>query len=166
MQDEYIFKLTPTLVLSRTTSVQLTNFLINVINPSLCLSNWTYTYYSCPSAIYHCTKICHFLMILHILRCIIIMKIISHNCRGLPNHPDNIYLQPCVEEILNKNDVDIVCLQETWYSKQDIAILNTLQKNFHGIGLVKPVWTTQMVYVGATFQVEWLSCGDPLRVSC
>ena len=35
---------------------------------------------------------------------------------------------------MNNNDTDIVCLLETWYSKQDLATLNTLHKNFHGIG--------------------------------
>ena len=73
-------------------------------------------------------------MILHIVKYLVIMKIISFNCKGLPNHPDNIYLRPCVEEILNNNDTDIVCLQETWYSKQDLATLNTIHKNFHSIG--------------------------------
>ena len=49
------------------------------------------------------------------------MKIVSFNCRGMPKHPDNMYLRPCVEEILNNNDVYIVCLKETWYSKQDLV---------------------------------------------
>lgn len=37
---------------------------------------------------------------------------------------------------MNNNDTDIVCLQETWYSKQDLATLHTLHKTFHGIGAV------------------------------
>ena len=28
----------------------------------------------------------------------------------------------------------ILCFQETWYSKQDLAVLNNLHPEFHGIG--------------------------------
>lgn len=31
-------------------------------------------------------------------------------------------------------DSDIICLQETWYSKQDIGVLNNLHDNYYGIG--------------------------------
>ena len=66
------------------------------------------------------------------------MRIVSYNCRGLdlPNQHDKLYSRPGVVEILNNNDVDIVCLQETWHchTKQDLASLNNLHRKFHGIG--------------------------------
>ena len=41
---------------------------------------------------------------------------------------------PCVLDILNDDDIDIVCLQETWFSKQDLGSLNMLHSNCHGPG--------------------------------
>ena len=35
-------------------------------------------------------------------------------------------------DILNNSDIDIVCLQETWFSKQDLGSLNTLHADIHG----------------------------------
>ena len=62
------------------------------------------------------------------------MRIVSYNCRSLLNQPDKLYSRPGVVEILNNNDVDILCLQETWRTKQDSAYLNNLHRKFHGIG--------------------------------
>ena len=37
-------------------------------------------------------------------------------------------------DILNNDDIDIVCLQETWFSIQDLGYLNMLHSDFHGTG--------------------------------
>ena len=37
--------------------------------------------------------------------------------------------------IMNEQDVDIICLQETWLSKQELNCLNTLHTDFHGSGV-------------------------------
>ena len=37
--------------------------------------------------------------------------------------------------IMKDQDVDIICLQETWLSKQELNCLNTLHTDFHGSGL-------------------------------
>ena len=34
--------------------------------------------------------------------------------------------------MLNNDDIDIVCLQETWFSKPDLGSLNILHSNCHG----------------------------------
>ena len=62
------------------------------------------------------------------------MKIVSYNCRGLPSSAQKLHHRPSVANILNNPDVDIVCLQETWLSKQDLNCLNTLHVDFHGVG--------------------------------
>ena len=36
--------------------------------------------------------------------------------------------------LLNNPEFHIVCLQETWYSKQDLANINSLHSDFNGIG--------------------------------
>ena len=58
----------------------------------------------------------------------------SYICRGLPNHIDTMYTRTGVLTILNDCNFDIVCLQETWFTKQDLAILNNLHPDFDGIG--------------------------------
>ena len=62
------------------------------------------------------------------------MRVINYNCRGLPNHSNKLYSRPVVKEIFNDKKADIICFQETWYSKQDLAVLNNLHPEFHGIG--------------------------------
>ena len=62
------------------------------------------------------------------------MKVISCNCRGLPNYASKLHHRLCVLDILNNDDIDIVCHQETWFSKQYLGSLNTLHSDFHGIG--------------------------------
>ena len=63
------------------------------------------------------------------------MRIVSYNCRGLPNQPDQLYSRPGVVEIVNNNDVDILCLQETWHTKQDLASLNNLHRKLRRFAL-------------------------------
>ena len=43
------------------------------------------------------------------------LQISSYNCRGLPKTRDNLLLRPDIHDLLDTSD--IVCLQETWYSK-------------------------------------------------
>ena len=62
------------------------------------------------------------------------MKVISCNCRGLPNNASKLHHRLCVLDILNNDDIDIVCLQETWFSKQDLGSLNTLDSDGHDTG--------------------------------
>ena len=42
--------------------------------------------------------------------------------RGLPKDGNSLYLRPDIVTALEKGD--IVCMQETFYSKQDLDILN------------------------------------------
>ena len=57
----------------------------------------------------------------------------SYNVRGLPKDGNSLYLRPDIVALLEKGD--IVCMQETWYSKQDLDILNNLHPNFSGTGV-------------------------------
>ena len=53
--------------------------------------------------------------------------------RGLPKDGSSLYLRPDIVALLEKGD--IVCMQETWYSKQDLDLIHNLHPNFSGTGV-------------------------------
>ena len=57
------------------------------------------------------------------------MRIISYNSRGI-----NTQLRPTLTSVLDDCNGDIICLQETWITKQDLGLLNTVHSDFHGTG--------------------------------
>ena len=62
------------------------------------------------------------------------LKLASYNCRGLPKTRrllDNT--RPNLTALLDGSD--IVCLQETWFSEQSLANLNSLVPEFYGTGV-------------------------------
>jgi exonuclease III len=62
------------------------------------------------------------------------LKLASYNCRGLPRNPSRLFERPCLLNIINDEELDIICLQETWLAKQDLWVLNSLSSNFSGTG--------------------------------
>ena len=62
------------------------------------------------------------------------MKLVSYNCRGLPYDTVKFKSKPFVFKILDNPETDIVCFQETFYTKQDLPFLNCISPNFHGVG--------------------------------
>ena len=58
----------------------------------------------------------------------------SYNCRGLRtgNSAYDRARRQTVSDLLK--DHQIVCLQETWFTKQDLASLNTIYSDYHGVG--------------------------------
>ena len=63
------------------------------------------------------------------------LSICSYNCRGLPKDKNKIPLRPDVLTIFN--NYDIVLIQETWYSRQNLFMLNSLHPSFEGMGVSK-----------------------------
>ena len=59
----------------------------------------------------------------------------SYNCRGLPKSYINMHLRPDLINVFSNSD--IVCLQETWYTKQDLEISNTIMPSFVSVGVAK-----------------------------
>ena len=58
----------------------------------------------------------------------------TYNCRGLPRTRKLLCsTRPDICSLLQQSD--IVCLQETWYAKQNLAGINNLYEGFHGIGV-------------------------------
>ena len=62
------------------------------------------------------------------------LQITTYNCRGLKTGQNqNDYSNRLVLEQLF-TESDIICLQETWLSKQDLDKLNSINPDYHGIG--------------------------------
>ena len=61
-------------------------------------------------------------------------NIISYNCRGLPKCNALLRSRPDLDLVFNGEN-KIVCLQETWYGKQDLEKLNCLTPRYRGIGV-------------------------------
>ena len=59
-------------------------------------------------------------------------KVATYNCRNLPKTRKDLHLRPDIKHLFDNNS--IVCLQETWYSKQELKFLNCLRKDFIGFG--------------------------------
>ena len=61
------------------------------------------------------------------------IRISSYNSRGLPKCNRDLHLR---QDLINVFDnCDICCVQETWYSRQDLASLNSLHGEFNGYGV-------------------------------
>ena len=62
------------------------------------------------------------------------LKVGSYNCRGFPKTPSKLVSKPTIKLLLDNENTDILCLQETFLSKQDLSCLNVIHKDFQGIG--------------------------------
>ena len=62
------------------------------------------------------------------------MKVGSYNCRGFPKTHKKLESKPTIKLLLDNENIDILCLQETFLSKQDLSCLNAIHKDFQGIG--------------------------------
>ena len=102
------------------------------------------------------------------------MRIISYNCRGVNA------IRPCLKSVLDESSTDIICLQETWLTKQDLGSLNSLHNDYIGFGAatvdrcdgpiyghppggVAILWRTDLSPQVETlsFDIDWL-CGIKL----
>ena len=96
------------------------------------------------------------------------MRIISYNCRGLPYNHKDLYKRPTVQMLLNDNDNAIICMQETWFTKQNLANLNTLHPGFLGTGVAtfnsQPSWNEHVSglhKIASNCFIIWHSSGKP-----
>ena len=64
-----------------------------------------------------------------------ILKVISYNCRGFPKTSAKIGEKPTIGMLLQDKSIDIIGLQETFLSKQDLSCLNMVHKDFQGVGV-------------------------------
>ena len=59
------------------------------------------------------------------------LRLVTYNCRGMPRFGKYLYTRHSLQLLFNYYDNDIICLQETWYTKHDLARLNTFHPHFH-----------------------------------
>ena len=62
------------------------------------------------------------------------LNVVSYNCRGFPKTVEKLWEKPTIKHMLDDNSIDIMCLQETFLSKQDLSCLNVIDKDFLGVG--------------------------------
>ena len=62
------------------------------------------------------------------------LKVVSYNCRGLPKMAAKLWEKPTINHLLQDCENDILCFQETFYSKQELSCLNSLHAEFQGVG--------------------------------
>ena len=63
------------------------------------------------------------------------LRVVSYNCRGMPRKSNALCSRPSLHLLLDDTENDIVCVQETWYTKQDLEQLNSLHPAYHGTGV-------------------------------
>lgn len=66
------------------------------------------------------------------------IKVVSYNCRGL--RAEDRARRVVIDQLLDQ--CDVLCLQETFLTKQDLNGLNAINDNF--MGRVSPVWILVM----------------------
>ena len=64
------------------------------------------------------------------------LRLVSFNYRGLPCANNSLYKRPSVQLLLDDTKNDIICVQETWYTK-DLQHLNDVIRIF--MALVFPL---------------------------
>ena len=62
------------------------------------------------------------------------LNVVSYNCRGFPKTAGKLWEKPTIKLMLDDINIDILCLQETFLSKQDLSCLNSIDKDFLGVG--------------------------------
>ena len=62
------------------------------------------------------------------------LNVTSYNCRGFPKTAEKLWEKPSIKLLLDDMSIDIICLQETFLSKQDLSCLNVIDKDFLGVG--------------------------------
>ena len=63
------------------------------------------------------------------------LLISTYNCRGLPKDQTKLVQRPDIKHLFECNH--IIAFQETWLSKQNLKILNSLHSSFDGLGVAK-----------------------------
>ena len=63
------------------------------------------------------------------------LQICTYNCRGLPKDKTKLALRPDISTLFE--NYHVIAFQETWYSKQNLNILNSLHSSYDGVGVAK-----------------------------
>ena len=64
-----------------------------------------------------------------------VFKVASYNCRGLPKDKTKMSLRPDIIDLLESSQ--IIAIQETHYSQQDLKSINSLHESFVGFGVAR-----------------------------
>ena len=98
------------------------------------------------------------------------ISIISYNCRGMPRDTNSLYTRPSLQLLFDDPNNDIICVQETWYTKQDLDHLNNLHSSFHGTGAATIDNRDKFFHghppggVSILWRVEYDKCVTPINI--
>ena len=96
------------------------------------------------------------------------LKVVSYNSRGFPKTPDKLWEKPTIELLLKNEKIDIICLQETFLSKQDLSCLNIVHRDFQGVGASSTDTRDKLITghpyggVAILYRVKHAKCITPL----
>ena len=97
------------------------------------------------------------------------LKVMSYNCRGFPKSPNKLGLKPTISNLLNDVNGDIICLQETFLSKQDLSCLNVIHKDFQGVGASSTDTREKLISghpyggVAIMYRIKYSKCVTPIN---
>ena len=98
------------------------------------------------------------------------IKVATYNCHGLPRDGKKLLLRPDLVDVITSNQ--IICLQETWYSKQDLESLNSLVQNYHGFGMATTDYSQGLINghppggVAIMWHEDMDACVKPIVTNC
>ena len=94
---------------------------------------------------------------------------VYYNCRGFPKTPNRLGVKPTINSLLNDENCDIICLQETFLSKQDLSCLNVIHKDFQGIGASSTDTRDKLISghpyggVAIMYRIKYSKCVTPIN---
>ena len=97
------------------------------------------------------------------------LKVVSYNCRGFPKSPDKLVTKPTIKCLLEDLNIDIICFQETFLSKQDLSCLNVLHKDFQGVGASSTDTRDKLISghpyggVAILYRIKYSKCITPIN---
>ena len=93
------------------------------------------------------------------------LQLCTYNCRGLPKDKTKLALRPDISTLFE--NYHVIAFQETWYSKQNLNILNSLHSSYDGVGVAKVDESVDIIhgrYSGGVALIDhgpWGICSPP-----
>ena len=86
------------------------------------------------------------------------LNVISYNCRGLNIEAERSHKRVIVDSLIDRRD--IICLQETFLSKQENAVINTFCSDCRGIGVSHNDFSSGIRNSRKWVAILWKTCFD------
>ena len=97
------------------------------------------------------------------------LNVASYNCRGFPKTISKLGTKPTIDMLLKDIKIDIICLQETFLSKQDLSCLNVIHRDFQGVGASSTDTRDRLITghpyggVAILYRIKYSKCVTPIH---